>query len=124
MCCGRAGACEGFRECILWAKPRISTLKRRSRIFVTVPRVDAQVLDFFTRLVQRVAPKHYFQAAQEVIVTRRFFENFSGDNVRARSETYTSPWLVWAAASIAPVGQGGTASNAILTIVLTSAKGC
>ena len=42
-----------------------------------------QVLDFFTRLVQRVAPKHYFQAAQEVIVTRRFFENFSGDNVRA-----------------------------------------
>ena len=41
-----------------------------------------QVLEFFTRLVQRVAPKHHFQAAQEVIVTRRFFENFSGDNVR------------------------------------------
>ncbi len=35
--------------------------------------------DHFTRLVQRVAPKHDAQARAEVVVTRRFLENFSGD---------------------------------------------
>lgn len=34
------------------------------------------------KLVQRVAPKHRAQATAEVVVTRRFFENFSGDSVR------------------------------------------
>ncbi|GAB4819738.1 hypothetical protein N2152v2_006784 [Parachlorella kessleri] len=38
-----------------------------------------EVLDYFARLVQRVAPKSYAQAAGEVTVTRRFLENFSGD---------------------------------------------
>lgn len=42
-------------------------------------RVVAQVVDFFTRLVQRVSPKSYAQALAEVVVTRRFLENFSGD---------------------------------------------
>lgn len=41
-----------------------------------------QVADFFARLVQRVAPKHYAQAMAEVTVTRLFLENFSGDQVR------------------------------------------
>ena len=40
--------------------------------------------EFFTQLVQRVAPKHHLQASNEVIVTRRFFENFSGDSVHPR----------------------------------------
>ncbi len=40
-----------------------------------------QVADFFARLVQRVAPKHYAQAMAEVTVTRLFLENFSGDQV-------------------------------------------
>ncbi len=38
--------------------------------------------DHFTRLVQRVAPKHDAQARAEVVVTRRFLENFSGDQAR------------------------------------------
>ena len=40
------------------------------------------VADFFARLVQRTSPKSDAQAAAEVTVTRRFFENFSGDQVR------------------------------------------
>ncbi len=40
-----------------------------------------QVEDYFTRLVQRVAPKSDAQARAEVVVTRRFLENFSGDQV-------------------------------------------
>ena len=40
-----------------------------------------EVLNFFARLIQRVAPKSYAQAVAEVTVTRRFYENFSGDQV-------------------------------------------
>jgi 1-pyrroline-5-carboxylate dehydrogenase len=40
-----------------------------------------KVLDFFARLIQRVAPKSYAQALMEVNVTRKFYENFSGDQV-------------------------------------------
>lgn len=40
-----------------------------------------KVSDFFTRLIQRVAPKSYQQAAGEVFVTRKFLENFCGDQV-------------------------------------------
>jgi hypothetical protein len=55
------------------------------------------VQDFFARLIQRVAPKSYDQAVAEVRVTRKFYENFGGDQVRA---VYTScrsagVWLVW-----------------------------
>lgn len=42
---------------------------------------DFQVSDFFTRLIQRVAPKSYQQALGEVYVTQKFLENFSGDQV-------------------------------------------
>ena len=41
-----------------------------------------EVSKFFARLIQRVAPKSWDQAIAEVVVTRRFFENFSGDQVR------------------------------------------
>ncbi len=44
-----------------------------------------QVETFFTRLIQRVAPKSYAQALGEVTVTQKFLENFSGDQV----------WLMW-----------------------------
>ena len=40
-----------------------------------------EVLDYFTKLVLRTSPKSYAQAEAEVTVTRRFFENFSGDQV-------------------------------------------
>ena len=45
-------------------------------------RARRQVEDYFTRLIQRVAPKHDAQARAEVVVTRRFLENFSGDQAR------------------------------------------
>ena len=38
-----------------------------------------QVLDYFCRLLQRVIPKSDTQVLGEVVVTRRFFENFAGD---------------------------------------------
>eukprot|EP00877_Chromochloris_zofingiensis_P001060 jgi/Chrzof1/10955/Cz05g18170.t1 len=41
-----------------------------------------EVEDFFARLVQRTSPKSYAQAVGEVTVTRKFFENFCGDQVR------------------------------------------
>lgn len=41
-----------------------------------------EVEHFFARLIQRVAPKSYDQALAEVRVTCKFFENFTGDNVR------------------------------------------
>eukprot|EP00884_Botryococcus_braunii_P001748 jgi/Botrbrau1/11574/Bobra.60_1s0024.1 len=47
-----------------------------------------EVLDFFTRLVQRVSPKSYAQALGEVVVTRRFLENFSGDQVRFTARSF------------------------------------
>jgi 1-pyrroline-5-carboxylate dehydrogenase len=47
-----------------------------------------EVADFFARLVQRVAPKHYAQAMAEVTVTRLFLENFSGDQVRFMARSF------------------------------------
>ena len=47
-----------------------------------------KVSDFFTRLIQRVAPKSYQQAAGEVFVTRKFLENFCGDQVRETLYTF------------------------------------
>jgi hypothetical protein len=40
-----------------------------------------EVADHFARLIQRVAPKSHAQALGEVVVTRKFLENFSGDQV-------------------------------------------
>jgi 1-pyrroline-5-carboxylate dehydrogenase len=43
---------------------------------------DQEVYEFFVKLVQRVMPKSAVQAKGEVNVVRKFFENFSGDQVR------------------------------------------
>lgn len=43
---------------------------------------EPEVLDFFIKLVQRVAPKSDMQATAEVVVTRNFLDNFGGDNAR------------------------------------------
>uniref|UniRef100_A0A5B7AGG5 Putative P5CDH1 n=1 Tax=Davidia involucrata TaxID=16924 RepID=A0A5B7AGG5_DAVIN len=50
-----------------------------------------EVADFFTRLIQRVAPKSYQQALGEVYVTRKFLENFSGDQVRFLARSFAVP---------------------------------
>jgi 1-pyrroline-5-carboxylate dehydrogenase len=49
------------------------------------------VADFFARLVQRTSPKSYPQALAEVTVTRRFLENFSGDQVRFLARGFCNP---------------------------------
>ena len=43
---------------------------------------DPDIVKFFVKLIQRVAPKSEKQALGEFIVTQKFFENFSGDQVR------------------------------------------
>lgn len=37
--------------------------------------------DYFTRLIQRVFPKSDTQARGEVVIVRKFIENFAGDSV-------------------------------------------
>lgn len=50
-----------------------------------------EVADFFARLIQRTSPKSYAQALGELVVTRRFFENFSGDQVRFLARGFSVP---------------------------------
>ncbi|CAI0399344.1 unnamed protein product [Linum tenue] len=50
-----------------------------------------KVSDFFARLIQRVSPKSYQQALAEVQVTQKFFENFSGDQVRFLARSFGVP---------------------------------
>ncbi|KAL3528342.1 hypothetical protein ACH5RR_007664 [Cinchona calisaya] len=50
-----------------------------------------EVSDFFTKLIQRVAPKSYQQAFGEVYVTQKFLENFSGDQVRFLARSFAVP---------------------------------
>ncbi|KAF2311344.1 hypothetical protein GH714_021924 [Hevea brasiliensis] len=54
---------------------------------LSVPKVS----NFFTRLIQRVAPKSYQQALAEVQVTQKFLENFSGDQVRFLARSFAVP---------------------------------
>ena len=42
---------------------------------------EKSVEDYFTKLIQRVAPKSDAQARGEFVVTRKFLENFGGDQV-------------------------------------------
>mmetsp|Transcript_2076 Transcript_2076/g.4773 ORF Transcript_2076/g.4773 Transcript_2076/m.4773 type:complete len:532 (+) Transcript_2076:1510-3105(+) len=58
---------------------------------VTAALHDPEVFEFFTHLIQRVAPKSKPQAAGELAVTRSFFENFCGDNVRFLASGKCSP---------------------------------
>ncbi|XP_020250917.1 probable aldehyde dehydrogenase, partial [Asparagus officinalis] len=50
-----------------------------------------EVEKFFSRLIQRVSPKSYTQALGEVQVTRKFLENFSGDQVRFLARSFAVP---------------------------------
>ena len=70
-----------------------------------------QVEDFFTHLLQRVVPKHDTQARAEVTVTRRFLENFSGDQARiqhlsARSLACRQSWADAVAAGLCQAMRG------------------
>jgi len=50
-----------------------------------------EVEHFFARLIQRVSPKSYGQAQGEVVVTRKFLENYTGDNVRFLARSFGVP---------------------------------
>ncbi|KAL2622513.1 hypothetical protein R1flu_002718 [Riccia fluitans] len=50
-----------------------------------------KLADFFAKLIQRVSPKSYAQAEGEVTVTQKFFENFSGDQVRFLARSFVVP---------------------------------
>ena len=52
---------------------------------------EPEIEDFFTKLIQRVAPKSDGQARGEVRVTQAFFENFGGDNPRFLARTFSVP---------------------------------
>lgn len=52
---------------------------------------EEKVEEFFWRLIQRVMPKSRKQCLGEVIVTRKFLENFSGDNVRFLARSFSNP---------------------------------
>jgi 1-pyrroline-5-carboxylate dehydrogenase len=58
-----------------------------------------EVEDHFARLIQRTSPKSYAQAAGETRVTRKFLENFSGDQVLARAGTQAQTLMRWEAAA-------------------------
>jgi 1-pyrroline-5-carboxylate dehydrogenase len=48
---------------------------------------DPEVFEHMIKLVQRCAPKSYAQTEAEIRVTRAFFENFGGDQVRFLAES-------------------------------------
>ncbi|KAG3149188.1 putative aldehyde dehydrogenase [Phytophthora idaei] len=52
---------------------------------------EEKVADYFAKLVQRTSPKSYFQAHNEVRVTGKFLENFSGDQVRFLARSFGVP---------------------------------
>lgn len=52
---------------------------------------DPEVFDFFVDSVMRCVPKSRAQTEGEVRVTRNFFENFSGDQVRFLAEAFRMP---------------------------------
>lgn len=51
----------------------------------------AEVEAYFAKLIQRIMPKSYRQCLNEVIVTRRFLENFAGDGVRFLGRGFMNP---------------------------------
>jgi 1-pyrroline-5-carboxylate dehydrogenase len=50
-----------------------------------------EISSFFAKLIQRTSPKSWAQALGELTVTRRFFENFSGDQVRFLARGFSVP---------------------------------
>lgn len=65
----------------------LGDVSTRAAHMLSLPKVS----DFFTRLIQRVAPKSYNQALGEVFVTQKFLENFSGDQVRFLARSFAVP---------------------------------
>lgn len=53
--------------------------------------LEPEVMEFFIKLIQRVAPKSYIQARAEVSVTQKFLENFGGDQVRFLARSFQVP---------------------------------
>lgn len=49
---------------------------------------DPEVFEFFVQLIMKAIPKSHAQASACVRVTRTFFENFCGDNVRFLAEAF------------------------------------
>ena len=49
------------------------------------------VIEFFTRLTQRVMPKSWNQCLAEITVTRTFLQNFAGDGVRFLARGFSNP---------------------------------
>ncbi|KAF8390248.1 hypothetical protein HHK36_024773 [Tetracentron sinense] len=62
-------------------------ISSRAAHMLSLPKVS----NFFTRLIQRVAPKSYQQALGEVYVTQKFLENFCGDQVRFLARSFAVP---------------------------------
>ena len=52
---------------------------------------DKNIENYFTTLIQRMIPKNKEQCRGEVIVTRIFLENFSGDRVRFLGRGFSNP---------------------------------
>lgn len=52
---------------------------------------DKEVFDFFTDCLIKAFPKSRLQAEGEIKVTRAFYENFSGDQVRFLAEATRLP---------------------------------
>ena len=58
---------------------------------ITTALHNEEIFMHFVRLIQRVFPKSDAQAIGEMRVTRAFFENFCGDNVRYLARGFTNP---------------------------------
>ncbi|HEX2139178.1 MAG TPA: aldehyde dehydrogenase family protein, partial [Woeseiaceae bacterium] len=52
---------------------------------------EKDVQDYFAKLIQRVMPKSWQQCLGEVLITRIFLENFSGDGVRFLARGFSNP---------------------------------
>jgi len=88
---------DGLKSC---PKTGLHNPMKNTERYVALGRVCAKaaallaeqdVLDFFTKLTQRVMPKSWNQCATEVIVTRAFLQNFAGDGVRFLARGFSNP---------------------------------
>lgn len=52
---------------------------------------QSDVLDYFSKLIERVAPKSKTQSLGETFVTMKFLENFGGDQVRFLARSFAVP---------------------------------
>ena len=53
--------------------------------------MEPHILDFFIEAIQICVPKSRIQAMGEVVVTAKFLNNFSGDNVRRLVKSFGVP---------------------------------